>query len=451
MSYVDRAEIKDHLTSLVVLDGGKRAEPTGWIKPYTWRPPSEIPPRQWLYGDHYLRDFLTATFAPGAVGKSALEIGEALAMATGKPLLGVQPKGRFRVGYWNGEDPLEETERRVAAAMLYFGLTQEDVDGWFFWGSGREAGLVVAEQTPDGTIINRPVVDRVKADIAEYKLDVLQIDPFVSSHRVTENDNNAVDVVAKEWGRVAGEMGIGVEVVHHTTKAAIGREVRVEGGRGGGALLFAARSARVLNTMSEEEAALVGLTKARRYYFRVDNGKANLTPPPDRSAWYKFEGVELGNGPDGGDNVGVVTPWSWPSETAAADQKVKLKLAGQKIMTAFWRVAESRPMPTPPVPPGCKIGAAVVADGELRKMATRIGLCSEPKPENGDAAALARWQTAARQAWARGTKEVQEAGLLRFEDGFWWDLRHRGGSERVTSCDADDWRDGGQVGVTERD
>lgn len=451
MSYVELSEVQEHLGKHVVLQGGRSSEPAGWIKPFAWRPPSQIPPRQWLYGDHYLRDFLTATFAPGAVGKSALAVAEGLAMASGKPLLGVMPKGRFKVAYFNGEDPLEETERRVAAAMIYFGLKPEDVEGHYFWGSGRETGLVVAEQTPDGTVINRPVVDRVKADIAAFGLDVLQIDPFVSSHRVTENDNNAIDVVAKEWGRIAGEMGVSIEVVHHTTKAALGREVRVEDGRGGGALLFAARSARVLNTMSEEEAAQVGLTKARRYYFRVDNGKANLTPPPDRSAWHKFEGVDLGNAPGGGDNVGVVTSWEWPSDLAATDHRPKLKLAAQKIMSAFWRLVENGQMPSPPLPIGVKPGAARVADGDLRKMATRLGLCTEAQPDEGDSKALERWRTAARQAWGRGTKEVQEANLLRFEDGFWWDLRHRAGSERVTSRDVDDWRDGGQVGVADRD
>ena len=37
-------------------------------------------------------------------------------MATGKALLGVKPEGLFRVRIWNGEDPIEEMERRIAAA-----------------------------------------------------------------------------------------------------------------------------------------------------------------------------------------------------------------------------------------------------------------------------------------------------------------------------------------------
>src|SRR5690606_5286517 len=90
MSYVDRSELREHLSHLVVHEGGKNDEPeVPWLHPFVWRPPSEIPRRQWLYGGHFIRDFLTTTFAPGAVGKSILLITEAMAMASGKPLLGV--------------------------------------------------------------------------------------------------------------------------------------------------------------------------------------------------------------------------------------------------------------------------------------------------------------------------------------------------------------------------
>ncbi|MBX9829321.1 MAG: AAA family ATPase [Xanthobacteraceae bacterium] len=49
--------------------------------PFVWRHPSEIPRRDWLYGHHLIRRFLSATVAPGAVGKSSLLLVEALAMA----------------------------------------------------------------------------------------------------------------------------------------------------------------------------------------------------------------------------------------------------------------------------------------------------------------------------------------------------------------------------------
>ena len=86
-------------------------------KPYVWRDPTTFPRREWLYGHHLIRKFVSTTIAPGAVRKSSLTMVEAVAMASGRNLLGVTPAGRMRVWVWNGEDPLEELERRVAAIL----------------------------------------------------------------------------------------------------------------------------------------------------------------------------------------------------------------------------------------------------------------------------------------------------------------------------------------------
>jgi hypothetical protein len=66
--------------------------PTIHATPYIWREPSEIPPRQWLYGHLFIRRYLTETIAPGGLGKSSLAIAESLALVTGRNLLGVIPR-----------------------------------------------------------------------------------------------------------------------------------------------------------------------------------------------------------------------------------------------------------------------------------------------------------------------------------------------------------------------
>jgi hypothetical protein len=48
--------------------------------------PSQIRARQWLYGHHYCRGFVSVTVAPGGMGKSLLGIVEGLAMATRRKL-----------------------------------------------------------------------------------------------------------------------------------------------------------------------------------------------------------------------------------------------------------------------------------------------------------------------------------------------------------------------------
>ncbi len=138
----------------------------------------------------------------------------------------------------------------------------------------------------------------------------------MSTHQVSENDNNAIERVAKTWAHIADLTGCAINLVHHSRKTG-GNEVSVEDGRGASALASAARSARAFNQMTDAEAAKAGVDN-RRSYFRVDNGKANLAPPSDKATWYHLVGVPLGNGQGcmDGDVVGVVTAWEWPDPLA---------------------------------------------------------------------------------------------------------------------------------------
>jgi hypothetical protein len=282
---------------------------------FAWRDPKTIPPRKYLYGGHLIRKFGSAKFAPGGVGKSILALTEAIAMATGKALLGITPSQRCRVWYWNGEDPLEETERRIAAICLHFRIAKGELEGWLFVDSGREQEIILAVQNPKtGTTIAEPVVKSLVDTMLDNEIDVLIIDPFVSSHRVAENDTMSMELVAKQWMKIADETDTAIELIHHTRKTG-GAEATVEDGRGAVALLAAVRSAQVLNKMTPDEGAKAGVENHREY-FKVENGKANLAPPPEGKDWYRIVSVSLGNGDGGlldkGDSVGVVVSWKWP-------------------------------------------------------------------------------------------------------------------------------------------
>ncbi|WP_336491682.1 bifunctional DNA primase/polymerase [Methylobacterium nigriterrae] len=298
--------------------------------PFVWINPLLIPRRRWIYGHHYIRQFVGVTVAPGGVGKSSLGIVEALAMATGKPLLDVTPTERARVWLWNGEDPLEELQRRVLAAMQHYDLMPEEVNGWLFLDSGRTTEIVVAEQTRSGITVNAPVREALIRTIQENAIDVVMIDPFVSSHRVTENDNNGIDRVAKLWSGIADETNCAIDLVHHARKTG-GAEVTMEDGRGAVALLSAARSGRVLNSMTEQEAAGAGV-ESPRSFFRVDNGKANLAPPPNKATWHQLVSVDLVNG----DRVAVVASWKRkdPLEGVTVSD---LRAAQSEVNTGRWR------------------------------------------------------------------------------------------------------------------
>lgn len=286
--------------------------------PFVLLDPASISTRKWLYGRHYIRRFVSATVAPGGVGKSSLGIVEALAMVTGRPLLGVNSGQPLRAWLWNGEDPREEMERRIAGACLHYDISAADIGGRLFVDSGRDLPIRLVESGQGGRLVVAvPTVEGVEAAILANKIDVLVIDPFVSSHAVPENDNMGVDRVAKTWAGIAERCNCSIELVHHVRKGNGGEGgYSVEDARGGSSLIGAVRSARVLNVMSKDEADRAGVDpEARRLHFRVDDGKANMAPPMERADWRKLVGVGLGNGnglePE--DNVGVVTAWEMPS------------------------------------------------------------------------------------------------------------------------------------------
>jgi hypothetical protein len=112
-------------------------------RPFVCRNPKTIPPRQWLHAGHYVRGFLSMTVGPGGLGKTSLQLIEAIGMACGRDLLlglvGVTP---LRVWYWNLEDPHEEIERRIAAIMLHYEIKPEDLGDRLFVNS--EEPLVIA-------------------------------------------------------------------------------------------------------------------------------------------------------------------------------------------------------------------------------------------------------------------------------------------------------------------
>lgn len=292
-------------------------QPAFHATPFKWIDPATLPRREFAYGVHYIRKYVSVTVSPGGLGKTSNSIAESLAMVSGRGLLGVKPPKRMRVWLFNAEDPRDEMERRIMAACLHFNLKPEDLDGHLFLDTGREQELVIArEDKRAGVKIIEPIVEAIVSQIQANGIDVMVVDPFVSTHQVNENDNGAIDKVAKLWAQIADRTNCSIDVVHHLRKVA-DREATVEDARGAVALLGAARSVRVLNRMSEEQATAAGIPAEERFsYFNVHAGKVNLTKYSAAQDWRKLESVPLGNGrglskPQ--DHAGVVTEWKWPN------------------------------------------------------------------------------------------------------------------------------------------
>ncbi|WP_213737068.1 AAA family ATPase [Bradyrhizobium sp. dw_411] len=280
------------------------------------RDPATIPPRDSLYGNHYMRGYVSGTVAPGGLGKSSLALLEATAMCSARSLLGYPVRQPLRVWYWGGEDPVEETERRLGAIRLHYDIRDEEIDGRLFCDSGRDMSIRIAAMVRQQAVVDDKLVDEIIAALKSVDADVMIVDPFVASHGLPENDNTATDWMMKRgWVRIAAEANVAVDLVHHVRKNGGQGDTTVEDARGASATLAALRSARVLNIMSPEDARTAAVPADERWrHFNVQVGKANMSPRTGKPKWYRLASVSLGNGTETRpeDYVGVVTAWTMP-------------------------------------------------------------------------------------------------------------------------------------------
>lgn len=300
-------------------DEGQPEKPKLEATPFIWRDPATIPRRQFLYGFELRRRQVSAVVAPGAAGKTTLKVGRAICMAAGRDLLGHRVwNGPHRVWLWNLEDDLEEVEKTVHAFLKLWDMHPDELGGRLFINGADSIGangLKLAVEDNFGSFrLQRPVSEALIDELKRRDIDYLDVDPFVSSHAVDENSNQAIDAVSKEWLRIAHEANCAIGLAHHLRKTQAA-EFTAQDARGAGAMINTARSVLVLQRMSKEAAEQFNIEECdRKRYFSVYDDKNNKAPPAVNAEWYEFVGIGLGNGDDTGpeDNIGAVQRWRAP-------------------------------------------------------------------------------------------------------------------------------------------
>lgn len=311
----DLEEISNELeTDLLRIKKGREIKvinPT----PFEWVEPETIQPRQWIYGKFLMRGIVSGLIASGGVGKSSLSIAIGLSMVSGKTLLHDTPKDNLKVWLWNGEDSQEELTRRIIATCKHYKLKQDDIKGRLFFDSGLNQEIIIAEATRQSKAqLNNRLIEQIKDKIISNKIDLMVIDPFVSSHRVEENDNGAIDLVVKTWAKIAQDCNCSILLVHHISKTG-GSAATAESARGASSFIGALRACWVLNPMTDELAESYGIENPAQYV-AINNAKANLALRESKAKWLKLEGVSLENNRshnlNEADFVGVVSKWTPP-------------------------------------------------------------------------------------------------------------------------------------------
>ena len=279
-----------------------------WPTAFTPLDPNLIPKRRWIYDTAYIRSYVSVLASQGGVGKTSMQIVEALAIATGRALLGEPVHERTNCWLINLEDPMEEAQRRIVAAMQHYGIKPEEIEGRLFVDAGREVQIKFAQQGRDGVATNQSMIEYMANKIEQHNIGMVFVDPWVGANDINENDNVAMNaaVAAARW--VCDKTDCGMVLTHHIRKAN-GEDATIDSVRGAGSLIGAARAARVVNKVSQEDAMKLGVNEVEALgIFRVDDGKANLAPPAAKAVYRRMEGVKLPNG----EFIGVATPFKMP-------------------------------------------------------------------------------------------------------------------------------------------
>jgi RecA-family ATPase len=279
-----------------------------WPTPYEMFDALTLPRREWIYGYDYIKKYISVTASAGGIGKTSAIIVEALAIATGKPLLGTAVKQQENVWIINLEDPISEMQMRTIAAMQHYGLTPDDIKGRLFMDGEDTIQITLAAEGRDGLITNDDMLAAMIRVIKENKIGAVILDPFVSAHLVNENNNGSIQAVVAMLRKLARETNSSVQLVHHIRKTN-GDDATIDSVRGAGSLIGAARAARVINRITPEDAIALGVDEHEALgIFRVDDGKANLAPPSDKAVYRRMQSVEIANG----EHIGVATEFKLP-------------------------------------------------------------------------------------------------------------------------------------------
>jgi hypothetical protein len=285
------------------------------VKPYQFPAEADIPPWQWLYGRILLRGEVTGTAAMGGTGKSTLSIVEALAIASGRALLGEDVPKLLRVVLINLEDTRNTIDKRIAVVMRQYGLTPADIGDRLIVLGKREIKIKVARQLRTGDVErNEQTIRALIRLVHKHHADVLSIDSFIRTHKVNENDNSAIQEVVECYEDIAFDGRCAVHLWHHTRKpSGSGEKVSIESARGASAFIDACRAVRVMEKMTTKEHKELKQIQPDMltpgHYFRTFSGKRSFAPPADQSDWFEIKNITLLNG----DDVGVVTAWKYPA------------------------------------------------------------------------------------------------------------------------------------------
>jgi len=260
---------------------------------------ANIPKRKWIIDRLALANYIAIIGAGGATGKSMITLCLAVSVALGKDLLNLGDTVQGNALVINNEDDNDELDRRLAGIFKLYRIKSHEVTNKLYIKSGYGERVTISTNTGNITMMSPDVV-KIINEIKRCNIKLLIIDPFVSTHQESENDNSAIDNVMSYYRHIASETGVALFLVHHTRKD--GEESDSHAGdvdvmRGASSLKDAARLCFTLSKMGKKTAKDHGIDdKTKNQLSRLDDAKNNFTLSDGKAKWFKMESVQIANG-----------------------------------------------------------------------------------------------------------------------------------------------------------
>jgi hypothetical protein len=206
------------LQELVDQAAGIRPAVIELVNAAQWIDETPPPPDQILENVVDLKDKMVI-IAPSKMRKSFLVLQMALALASHPKFLGwIIPKKR-RVLYIQLEIQEHHCWRRVRNLARAMGICSDDLGDRLMIVSGRGLGIKGAAG-----------LERIKQAIADFKPEVIIIDPIYKISEGIENAAEDFKVLLGEFDKLAEDTGAAIFYVHHDTKGSAGdRDIRDRG------------------------------------------------------------------------------------------------------------------------------------------------------------------------------------------------------------------------------
>jgi len=285
----------------------------------------ELPKLKWLCHGFLLRGYLNLLVAAGGTGKSILAIIECVSVCFGKPLLGLGDVKQGNVLIINNEDDYGVLKSRIAAVCKHYALDTKALNDKLYYRSGYTERVVLAVKSMDGAVEKSVQVEQLITFIIDNNIKLVVVDPFISTHDFSENDNSLINQVASIYKHIAGETKVAIRLIHHTRKddeKGASSAGNIDIARGASSLKDACRVAHTLSNVDKKfiDKYAIDEVDAHRVV-RLDDAKNNFSLANAQPICFYKQTVYL----DNDEPLGVLKPYQinlkQPSEEESAEKR----------------------------------------------------------------------------------------------------------------------------------